>query len=143
MILSDANILIYAYNSEAVFHDECKKWFSEQLSKPEPFAFSWQTITAFLRITTFPKMFPDAFTQTEVHGFVNSWLSHPNVRILTPTQNHWSIFERLLIETKIVGPKTMDAHLAALAIEHGVTLATTDRDFGAFKGLRIFNPLDQ
>lgn len=142
MILSDANILIYAYNTDAVFHKECKVWLAEQLSKPEPFAFCWQTITAFLRITTIPKLFPDAFSQGEVHSFVNDWLSHSNIRILTPTVNHWSIFERLLIETKIVGPKTMDAHLAALAIEHGVTLATTDRDFSAFKGLRTLNPLD-
>ena len=142
MILTDANILIYAYNTEAKFHRECKEWLTEQLSKPEPFAFSWQTITAFLRITTTPKLFSDAFTQAEVHSFVNDWLSNPNVRILTPTVNHWTIFERLLFETKIVGAKTMDAHLAALAIEHSVILATTDRDFGAFKGLRLLNPLD-
>ena len=69
MILTDANILIYAYNTEAKFHRECKEWLTEQLSKPEPFAFSWQTITAFLRITTTPKLFSDAFTQAEVHGF--------------------------------------------------------------------------
>ncbi len=142
MILSDANILIYAYNTDAVFHHECKEWFAEQLSKPEPFAFSWQTITTFLRITTTPRIFPDAFTQEEVHGFVNDWLAFPNVRILTPTERHWAIFERLLVETKIVGAKTMDANLAALAIEHGVTLATTDRDFTAFKGLKLMNPLD-
>ncbi len=142
MILSDANILIYAYNTDAIFHKECKEWLAEQLSKPEPFAFCWQTITAFLRITTIPKLFPDAFTQAEVHGFVNDWLSNSNVRILTPTANHWTIFERLLVETKIVGAKTMDAHLAALAIEHGVILATTDRDFAAFKNLKTLNPLD-
>jgi uncharacterized protein len=142
MILSDANLLIYAYNTEAVFHEKSKIWLAEQLSSPEPFAFCWQTITAFLRITTIPKLFPDAFTQEEVRGFVNDWLSNQNVRVLTPTTNHWAIFERLLGETKIVGPKTMDAHLAALAIEHGVTLATTDRDFNAFKGLKTLNPLD-
>ena len=142
MILSDANVLIYAYNADSVFHEKCKEWLTEQLSKPEPFAFCWQTITAFLRITTTPKIFPDAFTQKEVHGFVNDWLSNSNVRVLTPTANHWAIFERLLVETKIVGAKTMDAHLAALAIEHGVRLATTDRDFAAFKALKILNPLD-
>lgn len=142
MILSDANILIYAYNTDAIFHEECKYWLSEQLSKPEPFAFCWQTITAFLRITTIPKLFPDAFSQAEVLGFVNDWLSNSNISILLPTKNHWKIFERLLRETKIVGKKTMDAHLAALAIEHGVTLATTDRDFMAFKGLRLVNPVD-
>lgn len=143
MILSDANVLIYAYNADAIYHDECKNWLAEQLSKPEPFAFCWQTITAFLRITTTPKIFPNAFTQPEVLGFINSWLSSPNVRILTPGVHHWTIFERLLIETKTVAAKTMDVHLAALAIEHGVTLATTDRDFAAFKNLKIFNPLDR
>lgn len=142
MILSDANILIYAYNTDAVYHEECKKWLAEQLSKPEPFAFCWQTITAFLRITTTPKIFPKAFMQQEVLGFVNSWLVSPNVRILTPGVQHWKIFERLLIETKTVAAKTMDVHLAALTIEHGATLATTDRDFAMFKNLKIFNPLN-
>lgn len=142
MILSDANILIYAYNTDAVNHEKCKNWLAEQFSKPEPFAFSWQTITAFLRITTTPRIFPQAFTQAEVHGFVNDWLACQNVKILTPTGRHWQIFERLLVETKITGAKTMDAHLAALALEHGVTLATTDRDFATFKGLKTLNPLD-
>ena len=141
MILSDANILIYAYNTDAVFHKECKVWLTEQFSKPEPFAFSWQTITAFLRITTTPKIFPDAFSQEEVRGFVNNWLAYPNVRILTPTERHWTIFENLLVETKIVGAKIMDAHLATLAIEYGVTLATTDRDFAKFSSLKTINPL--
>lgn len=141
MISPDANIVIYAYNTDAVQHEICRAWLEEQLSKPESFALSWQVITAFLRITTTPKIFPKAFSQEEVHGFVNDWLSRPNVRILTPTERHWGIFERLLAENNIVGAKTMDAHLAALAIEHGATLATTDRDFANFTGLRIINPL--
>ncbi|MGI9036656.1 MAG: TA system VapC family ribonuclease toxin [Pyrinomonadaceae bacterium] len=142
MIISDANILIYAYNTDAVYHDKCKKWLGEQFSKPEPFAFCWQTITAFLRITTTAKIFPEHFTQEEVRGFIGDWMTHQNTRILTPGARHWTIFERLLAETKIVGAKTMDAHLSALAIEHGVVLATADRDFSIFKGLKTFNPID-
>lgn len=142
MILTDANILIYAYNADSPFHQECRDWLSEQLSSPQPCAFSWQTITAFLRITTSTRIFPDPFTLEEARGIVSEWLALPNVRILIPTERHWPIFERLLIDSRIVGAKMMDAHLAALAMEHGVTFATTDRDFAGFKGLKTLNPLD-
>jgi uncharacterized protein len=141
MILSDANILIYSYNKSAQEHEVCKKWFEEQLSKPDAFAFSWQAITAFMRITTTARLFPQTFTYEQVSVFVESWLSQPNVKILSPTSRHWTIFSRIIRENKIQGPLMMDAHLAALAIEHGATLATTDRDFARFDGLKIVNPL--
>jgi uncharacterized protein len=141
MILSDANILIYAYNKAAQEHESCKTWLEDQLSKPDAFAFSWQTITAFMRITTTARMFPQTYTYEQVSVFVESWISQPNVIILSPTSRHWTIFSRIIRENKIQGPLMMDAHLAALAIEHGATLATTDRDFARFDGLRIVNPL--
>ncbi len=142
MILTDVNILIYAYDINFKHHEQIKNWFEEKLTSTESIYLNWQAISGFLRITTNAKLFPNPMQGEKSREKVNEWLSRPNVRILTPTNNHWAIFERLLIETKIVGAKTMDAHLAALAIEHGATLATTDRDFAAFKGLKILNPLD-
>ena len=141
-MLTDVNVLIYAYDINFKYHTEIKTWFEEKLASTDLIYLSWQSISGFLRITTNQRLFQSPMTSEKSRGQVNEWLSRPNVSILTETEKHWAIFERLLVETKIVGPKTMDAHLAALAIEHGVILATTDRDFGAFKGLRLLNPLD-
>ena len=141
-MLTDVNILIYAYDINFKYHTEIKTWFEEKLASTDLIYLSWQSISGFLRITTNQRLFQSPMTSEKSRGQVNEWLSRPNVSILTETEKHWAIFEGLLVETKIVGPKTMDAHLAALAIEHGVILATTDRDFGAFKGLRSLNPLD-
>jgi uncharacterized protein len=142
MILTDVNILIYAYDINFKHHYEIKTWFEEKLASTDSIYLSWQSVSGFLRITTNPRLFQNPMLGEKAREKVNQWLSRPNVSILLQTEKHWTIFERLLVETKIVGPKTMDAHLAALAIEHGVTLATTDRDFLAFKGLRVLNPLD-
>lgn len=142
MIVTDVNILIYAYDINYIHHEKIKTWFAEKLTSTDSLYLNWQAISGFLRITTNPRLFQIPMASEKAREKVNEWLSRPNVSILVQTEKHWSIFERLLIETKIVGPKTMDAHLAALAIEHGVTLATTDRDFSAFKGLRTLNPLD-
>jgi uncharacterized protein len=142
MIVTDVNILIYAYDINYIHHEKIKTWLAEKLNSADTFYLNWQAISGFLRITTNPKIFPNPMSGEKSRAKVNEWLERPNVSILVQTAKHWSTFERLLVETKIVGPKTMDAHLAALAIEHGVTLATTDRDFGAFKGLKLLNPLD-
>ena len=141
-MLTDVNILIYAYDINFKHHTEIKTWFEEKLASTDLIYLSWQSISGFLRITTNQKLFQNPMTGEKSRNQVNEWLRRPNVSILIETEKHWAIFERLLVETKIVGAKTMDAHLAALAIEHSVILATTDRDFGAFKGIRLLNPLD-
>lgn len=102
---------------------------------------SWQIITAFLRISTNPKSFPYPYTLPEAIEIVEDWLAQPQVRILVPTEKHWEIFSRLIIEGQTNGAMMMDAHLAALAIEHGAVLATTDRDFARFSKLKTINPL--
>jgi hypothetical protein len=140
MILIDANVLIYAYNDEAAFHYECRQWLGDALSNTRMVGFAWQSITAFIRITTNPRLFSEEFGQSEAIEIVESWLNLPNVRILGPTDRHWVIFKRLMIEGRLTGPKIMDAHLAALAIEYGAVLATTDRDFLGFAGLTVLNP---
>lgn len=141
MITPDANIILYAYNEDAPKHAEAKQWIQEQLSQPAIFGLSWQTITAFLRISTNPKAFPQPFDLTEAIEIVDEWLRHPSIVILTPTKNHWTIFQDLIKEGQTKAALMMDAHLAALAIEHGATLATTDRDFSKFSSLKTVNPL--
>ncbi|HSK73358.1 MAG TPA: type II toxin-antitoxin system VapC family toxin [Pyrinomonadaceae bacterium] len=141
MITPDANIVLYAYNDDAPKHTEAKEWLEEQFSQPAVFGLSWQVITAFLRISTNPRAFPQPFSLQEAIEIVDEWIKHPNIEILTPTANHWAIFQSLIIEGQTKAALMMDAHLAALTIEHGATLATTDSDFSKFSGLKIINPL--
>ena len=103
---------------------------------------SWQIITAFLRISTSPRSFPLPFTLVEAIEIVEDLLAQPQVKILVPTEKHWEIFSGLIIEGQTHGAMMMDAHLAALAIEHGAVLATTDRDFARFSKVKTINPLN-
>jgi toxin-antitoxin system PIN domain toxin len=141
MILCDANLLLYAYNVDSADHAKAKEWLEGELSSPSLFYLSWQTITAFIRISTNHRAFPRPLSIEEAVKIVSSWLERPQCRVLTETEQHWEIFAGLLATEKAVGPLVMDAHLAALAVEHGTTLATTDRDFARFSGLKIINPL--
>lgn len=141
MILTDANLLLYAYNHDAAEHDAARLWLEGQLSAPDLFCFAWQTITAFLRVSTNARAFTHPFTAVEAEAVVAEWLERPQAVVLTPGERHWEIFSNLMIAGQATGPLVMDAHLAALAIEHGCTLATTDRDFARFPGLQVINPL--
>ena len=141
MITPDANIVLYAYNEDAPKHAQAKRWLEEQFSLPVPFGLSWQVMTAFLRISTNPRAFPQPFDLPEAIEIVDEWVALPNIEILTPTANHWTIFQDLINEGQTKAALMMDAHLAALAIEHGATLATTDSDFQKFSMLKAINPL--
>ncbi len=141
MILLDANLLLYAYNASFPQHERARVWLEEVLSRPEPVGISWTTILAFLRIATNPRAFEAPLSPEEAIACVDAWLGCPQVVILEPTDRHWEVLVRLLRSSRIRGPAVMDAHLAALAIEHGAVLCTTDRDFARFPGLRIYNPL--
>lgn len=92
MITPDANIFLYAYNEDAPQHFAAKKWLEEQLSSAVDFGLSWQVMTAFLRISTNPKAFPQPFNLQEATEIVDEWLTLPNVEILMPTAKHWTIF---------------------------------------------------
>jgi len=141
MILTDANLLLYAYNVDAAEHDISQQWLETQLSGPNPFCFAWQTITAFLRISTNQRAFPAPLSTKEATSIVTEWLERPQTVLLTPGEKHWAIFQKLLAAGQATGPLVMDAHLAALALEHGAALASTDRDFSRFPGLKLINPL--
>lgn len=142
MMLLDANILIYAHNSLAQQHQRTKRWLESALDSAEPIGMSWVTLLAFLRIMTDPRTFLDPLAIEDACAIAGAWLGNPGVSILHPTERHWPILRRLTADSQSRGPLVMDAHLAALAIEHGATLCTTDRDFTRFKGLRLVNPLE-
>jgi toxin-antitoxin system PIN domain toxin len=141
MVTPDANILLYAYNTADERHSAAKKWLENAMSGAEIFAFSWQAVTAFLRIASHPRSFPRPYSLSEITAIVGDWLDCENIILLAPTQRHWAIFNELILDGQTTGPMMMDAHLAALAIEHDATLATTDKDFSRFSGLKLTNPL--
>lgn len=142
MILVDANLLIYAYDGSSPSHEAARTWLEEAVSGYEPVGLAWQTVLAFLRIVTHPRVFERPLLIDEAVAIVSTWLGQPSVRLLQPTDRHWTLLSRLLPHAQARGPLVMDAHLAALAIEHGATLHTTDRDFRRFSDLRVVHPLE-
>ncbi len=142
MILVDANVLLYAYVPGAAFHDRARTWIEDVFTRGEPVGLAWATILAFLRISTAPRIFENPLTTDEATAVVSSWLVQPSVTVLDPGERHWAILNTLLVKTQSRGALVSDAHLAALAIEHGAALCTSDRGFVRFPGLRVVNPLE-
>jgi toxin-antitoxin system PIN domain toxin len=105
--------------------------------------FAWQTLWAFLRISTNSKVFEQPLSISEATAIVSSWLDRPNVGIVEPGERYWQIVRSLLEGAQCTGPLVTDATLSAIALEHGATLYTTDRDFSRFNGLTWQNPLDK
>lgn len=141
MILVDANLLLYAYHAGADEHARSRAWLEGALSGSEMVRFAWLTLWAFLRISTSTRVFERPLSAAEAGAAVSSWLAQPTAGILQPGERHWEILGVLMREGQVAGPLVMDAALAALAIEHGATLHTTDRDFTRFPGLKWTNPL--
>jgi toxin-antitoxin system PIN domain toxin len=141
MILCDANLLLYAYNASAPEHESARGWLERSLSSPAPFALSWPTIGAFLRLTTNRAVFLAPLSIAEATRAVEAWLARPMVVLLEPGPRYWAIARLLLEASNARGPLVADALLAALALEHGATLATHDRDFRRFEGLSLLDPL--
>jgi uncharacterized protein len=139
--LLDANILLYAHNTATEQHERARRWLEDALAGPVPVAFCWPTILAFLRIATSPRAVSRPLQIAEASSIVESWLAVPIATLLLPTDRHWEILGKLLVVGQASGPLVSDAHLAALAIEHGATLITNDRDFARFAGLRVDYPL--
>lgn len=141
MILLDANLLLYAYDASSEHHARAKAWLEEVLSGSDPVGFPWATLLTFLRIGTNPRALHSPLTVAEATAVVGSWLAQPCASVVNPGERHWELLTALLASAQARGPLVMDAHLAALAIEAGATLATNDRDFARFEGLRVVNPL--
>ena len=141
MILPDANLILYAYNTSMPQHNVAREWWEALLSSTEMVGLSWQTLTAFLRISTNARAFPQPLGYEEAIAIAQSWMGQPMVSFVAPGAAHWNILSRLIIDGQITGPLVMDAHLAALAMEYGATLHTHDRDFSRFEGLKLFDPL--
>lgn len=141
MTVLDANLLLYAYNADAPEHQRARVWLTSLLASPEWVGIPWLTLWAFLRISTNPRLFPRPLRAEEAFQIVRGWLGLPRVRVIEPGPRHLELLERLVRENQAAGALLMDAALAALALEQGGVLASTDRDFSRFAGLGWVNPL--
>ena len=143
MILVDANILLYAEDSLNPRHQQARVWWDDQLSQSGPVCLCWTVLSVFIRIGTNPRVFENPLSLEQAIARVNSWLDQPCTRVIRPTEQHWTIFQQMLTGGQAVANLVTDAHLAALAIEHGCKLASTDSDFARFPKLKWSNPLSQ
>lgn len=142
MILVDANILLYAEDSLSARHEQARTWWDKQLSGTEPVGLCWPVLTAFIRISTNVRLHQRPLTLEEAIERTQSWLDQPCLRILEPTEQHWTIFQQMLRKGSATANLVSDAHLAALAIEHDAILHSADADFARFPSLKWQNPLE-
>jgi toxin-antitoxin system PIN domain toxin len=141
VIVVDANLLLYAYHPRAAEHERSRAWLESVLSGPELVRFAWLTLWAFLRIVTNPRVFERPLSAAEAEAAISSWLAQPVAGIIEPGERHWDMLRGLVRDGQTMGPLVMDAVLAAIALEHGATICTTDRDFSRFSGLKWLNPI--
>ena len=141
MILVDANILIYAIDRDSPHHERARRWLEETLSGDAWVGLPWIVILAFIRVTTRSGIVRSPLPLDQALAFVDSWLRQPHVTAVGPGEHHWSILSNLLRSNGTAGNLTSDAHVAALALEHGCIVASADSDFRRFSGVTHVNPL--
>jgi toxin-antitoxin system PIN domain toxin len=139
--LIDLNLLIYAVNRDAPNHERARDWLEDALSGAETVALPWIVILGFLRVTTHPRVLARPISAEQALEVVDGWLSRGNIVTLPAGDDHWPLLRSLLSVAGTAGNLTTDAHLAALAIEAGCELCSTDNDFGRFQNLRWINPV--
>jgi len=141
LILVDANLLIYAHVKAFAQHQAARDWLDEQLNDISRVGLPWASLLAFLRVVTNPRIFEQPEPIADAWAQVMAWLACDTTWIPEPTEHHSETLGRLIALPGVHGNLVPDAHVAALAIEHGVTLCSTDGDFARFPGLRWLNPL--
>jgi toxin-antitoxin system PIN domain toxin len=142
MLLPDVNVLVYAHREDSSpDHARYGRWLVELATGPEPFALSLLALVGLVRIVTNPRVFQRPSTLEEVFGFVGELERRPTARLVGPGPAHLEIFRSLCTAAEASGKLVADAQHAAVAVEHGCTLVTTDSDFDRFPGLRWRHPL--
>ncbi|MEO6120924.1 MAG: type II toxin-antitoxin system VapC family toxin [Acidimicrobiales bacterium] len=141
MKLPDVNVLLYAADRSSPRHVEARLWVQDVMSAEETVALAWMVLLAFVRLATNHRVFATPLAGPEALDLVDGWLARPCVTVVHPTDRHAALLRDLLGPLGTAGNLTSDAHLAALAIEHGATLYSCDSDFSRFAGLRWTDPL--
>lgn len=141
MILVDTNLLLYAIDEDAPHHRAAHQWWEDTLSGTRPVGLAWIVLLTFLRLTTRQGILVRPLSPDQALSFVEEWLEHPLVEVVSPGRGHWPILRNLLSVAGTAGNLTTDAHLAALAIERGAELHSADHDFARFAGVTHVDPL--
>lgn len=141
MILVDANLLLYAANRAAPEHVQARAWLDERLNGTSAVGLPWSSVLAFVRLATNPVVVRQPVTPAQAWRQVEEWFACEPVWIPLPGDAHRGIVGRFLRAPWMASRLVPDAHLAALAIEHGLTLCSTDGDFAKFPDLKWENPL--
>ena len=142
-MLIDANLLLCAASTTSPFHAEALHWLDERLNGRARMGIPWACLLAFLRIATAPRAMINPLTPVQAVELIHSWLGAAPVWIPQPTDAHAEILGSLMERHHVTADLVSDAHLAALAIEHGLTVYSADTDFARFGDVRWENPLRQ
>ncbi|MCT9930576.1 type II toxin-antitoxin system VapC family toxin [Planotetraspora sp. A-T 1434] len=140
-MIVDANILLYAVDETSPFHKTSLEWLESALNGPVRIGLPWASLTAFLRISTHPRVSAHPLTAEQAWSYVEDWLDAGPAWVPLPTPRHADVLRDLLIRGDVRGNLVTDAHLAALALEHGVGVCSADSDFARFPGVTWHNPI--
>jgi uncharacterized protein len=143
VILVDANLLLYAKFADFPQHQKARAWLEAELSAPGRFGIPWQSSLAFLRLATNPRLFGLPLSIEDAWAQVSEWLSHPRVWVPEPTGDHERVLGEMLSQFHVTGNLVPDAHLAAIAVAHGLVVCSADSDFARFRGVEWKNPLNE
>lgn len=141
MKLPDVNLLIYSVDESSPHFLKARSWLEQALSGTEEVGFAWPALLGFVRISTNPSILGNPLSPARAFEFLESWLGQSVATVVHPTHQHLNVLRKLLEPLGTAGNLTSDAHLAALAIEHGAELVSHDTDFARFEGLRWRDPL--
>jgi toxin-antitoxin system PIN domain toxin len=143
LTLIDANLLLFAVDERSPFHTRARDWLTGRLNGEQPVGLPWQSLGAFLRIVTHPRISTRPLEPPEAWERVQEWLACDVTWLPVPTERHPTILGELIERYQLRGNLIPDAQLAALAIEHGVEVCSADTDFARFEDVRWHNPLAQ
>jgi toxin-antitoxin system PIN domain toxin len=132
MIIVDTNVLLYAVNNDSRQHDPAHRWLTNALGSTDTVGFCWAVLLGFVRISTHQAIMPNPLRVEDAFDVIDAWLDSSRAIVVEPTTRHRHILRGLLTQSGAAGNLTTDAHIAALAIDHGATVATFDRDFARF-----------
>jgi toxin-antitoxin system PIN domain toxin len=142
-VLLDANLLLYATDADSPHNEAAAAWLTAVLNGDRRVGLPWQTIGAFLRVVTHPRVTTHPLSSATAWSFVQSWLDAEPAWIPPATERTARVLARLVHNTPATGNLVTDASLAALAIEHGLVVMTADTDFGRFPEVAWHNPLHE
>ena len=140
-MLIDANLLIYAVDATAPEHRKASDWLTDQLNGDRRVGLPWESLMAFSRITTHPRATSYPLQPTDAWRYIQEWLAVDVVWVPVATERHADVLAGLVERYRVWGNLVPDAHLAALAIEHGLEICSADTDFARFTEIRWRNPI--